>query len=33
MPGATQWWLNEQGGLIAEVDRLAALYDEPNAGQ
>jgi len=30
MHDATQRWLNEQREVIAEVDRLVALYDELN---
>jgi post-segregation antitoxin (ccd killing protein) len=33
MHDATQRWLNEQREVIAEVDRLVALYDELNARQ
>jgi len=33
MHGATQPWLNEQRGIIEDVDRLVALWDEPNTKQ
>ena len=33
MHDATQRWLIEQREVIAEVDRLVALYDELNATQ
>ena len=33
MHDATQRWLNEQREVIAEVDRLIALYDELNGRQ